>query len=134
MEKTDSPESFAPDFVTILDSRLRLFRDGNYPPFRGSLARFEDNRMLLYSRGSVWYYQTYPGLYVPQPIELRVVKSEESPTLIAKEILGLTKMNWNNTQFDGKYPVTLGCARKVGEILKYLDDSDTPQIRYGYYM
>ena len=43
-------------------------------------------------------------------------------------------MNWNNTQFDGKYPVTLGCARKVGEIMKYLNDSEVPQIRYGYYM
>ncbi len=124
----------AVDFVTILDSKLRLFRDGNYPPFRGTLARLGDSRMLLYSRGSVWYYQTYPGMYVPQPIELRVVKSEESPMLIAREVLGLTKMNWNNTQFDGKYPVTLGCARKVGEIMKYLNDSDTPQIRYGYYM
>lgn len=124
----------AVDFVTILDSKLRLFRDGNYPPFRGTLARIEDERLLLYSRGSVWYYQTYPGMYVPQPIELRIVKSEESPTLIAREVLGLTKMNWNNTQFDGKYPVTLGCARKVGEIMKYLPESETPQIRYGYYM
>lgn len=122
------------DFITIMDSKLRLFRDGNYPPFRGTLARVEKNRLLLYSRGSVWYYQTYPGLYVPQPIELRVRKSEESPMLVAKEVLGLTKMNWNNTQFDGKYPVTLGCARKVGEIMKYLGDSDTPQIRYGFYM
>jgi hypothetical protein len=124
----------AVDFVTILDSRFRLFRDGNYPPFRGTLARIDDSRMLLYSRGSVWYYQTYPGMYVPQPIELRVVKSEVSPMHIAREILGLTKMNWNNTQFDGKYPVTLGCARKVGEIMKYLNESDTPQVRYGYYM
>lgn len=122
------------DFVTVMDSKLRLFRDGNYPPFRGTLARLDDDRQLLYSRGSVWYYQTYPGLYVPQPIELRIVKSEESPSFIAQEILGLTKMNWNNTQFDGKYPVTLGCSRKVGEIMKYLKDSDTPQIRYGYYM
>jgi len=72
--------------------------------------------------------------YVPQPLELRIVKSEESPSFIAEEILGLTKMNWNNTQFDGKYPVTLGCARKVGEIMKYMKDSDTPQVRYGYYM
>lgn len=122
------------DFVTILDSRLRLFRDGNYPPFRGTLARLDDQRMLLYSRGSVWYYQTYPGMYVPQPLELRVIKSEESPQVIAREVLGLTKMNWNNTQFDGKYPVTLGCARKVGEIMKYLGEADSPQIRYGYYM
>ena len=122
------------DFVTVMDSKLRLFRDGNYPPYRGTLAQLDDNRQLLYTRGSVWYYQTYPGLYVPQSIELRIVKSEESPSFIAQEILGLTKMNWNNTQFDGKYPVTLGCSRKVGEIMKYLTDSDTPQIRYGYYM
>src|SRR5690606_37366705 len=100
----------------------------------GTLARIEDNRLLLYSRGSVWYYQTYPGMYVPQPIELRIVKSEESPIAIAKEVLGLTKMNWNNTQLDGKYPVTLGCARKVGEVMKYLPESETPQIRYGFYM
>lgn len=122
------------DFVTVMDSKLRLFRDGNYPPYRGTLVQLADDRHLLYTRGSVWYYQTYPGLYVPRPIELRIVRSEESPKFIAKEVLGLTKMNWNNTQFDGKYPVTLGCSRKVGEIMKYLTDSDTPQIRYGYYM
>ena len=122
------------DFVTVMDSKLRLFRDGNYPPYRGTLAQIDEARQLLYTRGSVWYYQTYPGLYVPQPIELRSVKCEESPNFIAREILGLTKMNWNNTQFDGKYPVTLGCSRKVGEIMKYLTDADTPQIRYGYYM
>ena len=124
----------AVDFVTVMDSRLRLFRNGNYPPYRGTWAEFGDNRQLLYTRGSVWYYQTYPGSYVPQPIELRIVKSEESPNFITSEILGLTKMNWNSTQFDGKYPVTLGCSRKVGEIMKYLNDSEVPQIRYGYYM
>ncbi|MEQ8837261.1 MAG: hypothetical protein RID07_10700 [Lacipirellulaceae bacterium] len=124
----------AVDFVTVMDSKLRLFRDGNYPPYRGTFARLDEQRHLLYTRGSVWYYQTYPGLCVPQPIELRIVRSEESPSFIAREILGLTKMNWNNTQFDGKYPVTLGCSRKVGEIMKYLTESDTPQIRYGYYM
>ena len=73
-------------------------------------------------------------MYIPQPIELRVVQSEQSPISIAREILGLTKLNWNNTQFDGKYPVTIGCARKVGEIMKYLSENEKPQIRYGYYM
>ena len=73
-------------------------------------------------------------MYIPQPLELRVVRSDQSPAFLAKEILGLTKMNWNNTQLDGKYPITLSCARKVGEIMKYLDDNDRPQIRYGFYM
>lgn len=122
------------DFVSILDSKLRLFRNGGYPPYRGTCLEIDERRHVLYTRGSVWYYRTYPGLYVPQPLELRVVRSEQSPEFLAREVMGLTKMNWNNTQLDGKYPITLGCARKVGEIMKYLDDTDKPQIRYGYYM
>ena len=54
--------------------------------------------------------------------------------MIAEEILALTKMNWNNTQFDGKYPITLHCARQVGSILKYLDESERPPTSYSYYM
>jgi len=65
---------------------------------------------------------------------LRIAEAEESPAFLAREILGLTKMNWNNTQFDGKYPVTLGCARKVGEILKYVGENEPAQTRYAYYM
>ena len=122
------------DFVTVMDSKLRLFRDGNYPPYRGTLLEFDENRQLLYTRGSNWYYKTYPGMYIPQPLELRIIRSEQSSNFLAREVLGLTKMNWNNTQFDGKYPITLSCARKVGEIMKYLEPGERPQIRYGYYM
>jgi hypothetical protein len=122
------------DFVTVMDSRIRLFRSGGYPPFRGTSVVIDEQRQLLYTRGSIWYYKTYPGMYIPQPLELRVVRSEQSPAFLANEILGLTKMNWNNTQLDGKYPITLSCARKVGEIMKYLEEHDRPQIRYGYYM
>ncbi|RUS66696.1 hypothetical protein CUZ56_01486 [Saezia sanguinis] len=124
----------AVDFVTVMDSKIRLFRNGAYPPYRGTVLELSEKKQLLYTRGSIWYYKTYPGLYIPQPLELRVIRSEQSPVFLAREILGLTKMNWNNTQFDGKYPITLSCARKVGEIMKYLDETDHPQIRYGYYM
>jgi argonaute-like protein implicated in RNA metabolism and viral defense len=65
---------------------------------------------------------------------VRIIESDESPGQICKEILGLTKMNWNNTQFDQKYPVTIGCARKVGQIMKYVPEGEHPQIRYSYYM
>jgi len=122
------------DFVTIMDSRLRLFRSGGYPPYRGTSLVLDEQRQLLYTRGSIWYYKTYPGMYIPQPLELRIQRSDQSAAFLAREVLGLTKMNWNNTQLDGKYPITLSCARKVGEIMKYLDEHDRPQIRYGYYM
>jgi hypothetical protein len=122
------------DFVTVMDTNLKVFRKGIYPPYRGTHIELDKETHLLYTRGAVKYYQTYTGLYVPQPLEIRIIESDESPGVICNEILSLTKMNWNNTQFDGKYPITIGCARKVGEIMKYLCETDIPQISYSYYM
>lgn len=124
----------AVDFVTVLDTKIRLLREGIYPPYRGTHIELDASRHILYTRGSVKYYRTYPGRYIPQPLEVRIVESDESPGQICKEILGLTKMNWNNTQFDGKYPITLECARKVGQVMKYVDENEKPQIRYSFYM
>lgn len=122
------------DFVTLMDTKLKLFRKGIYPPYRGTHIELDKETHLLYTRGAVKYYQTYTGLYVPQPLEIRIIESDESLGVVCGEILSLTKMNWNNTQFDGKYPITIGCARRVGQIMKYLDEGDKPQISYSYYM
>ena len=122
------------DCITVHDTDIRLFRQGLYPPHRGSVVSLSKTEHLLYTRGSVPYYQTYPGRYVPQPLKISTEHAEGSPTGIAEEILALTKMNWNNTQFDGKYPITLHCARQVGNILKYLDVDERPPISYSYYM
>lgn len=124
------------DFITILDTKFNLFRKGEYPPYRGTHIELDKENHLLYTRGSVKHYQTYPGLYIPQPLEIRIVESDESPTTICQEILALTKMNWNNTQFDGKYPITISCSRNVGQVMKYLDrqEDPKPQIGYAFYM
>lgn len=123
------------DFITVMDSDFRLFRKGIYPPYRGSHVELDKKTHLLYTRGSVKYYRTQTSLFIPQPLEIRIVESDESANTICREILGLTKMNWNNTQFDGKYPVTIGCSRRVGEVMKYLTEKDPePQISYSFYM
>lgn len=122
------------DYITILDSSTRLFRNGLYPIKRGTLINLDHTNQLLFTRGSIDYYQTYPGLYVPRPIEIRIVESDESAKTICEEILSLTKMNWNNTQIDGKYPITIECARKVGLIMKYIPENVKPQTKYSFYM
>jgi len=43
-------------------------------------------------------------------------------------------MNWNNTQLDGKMPITIECAQSVGEIVKYVDPNEKPQVSYSFYM
>ena len=122
------------DIITVMETELRFFRNNLYPPVRGSLFSLSEERHILYTRGSVHQYQTYPGMYIPAPIEIRIVKNVSSVKTICREILGLTKMNWNNTQFDNKYPITIACARRVGEIMKYLGDKDIPKESYAFYM
>lgn len=122
------------DFLTIGDTDLRLFRKGLYPPARGSRLEIAPDDHLLYTRGSVPFYGTYPGMYVPQPLRIGIPEAEESPSALCAEVLALTKLNWNLTQFDGKHPITLQCARKVGDVLKYLPPEERPPISYGFYM
>ena len=57
-----------------------------------------------------------------------------SPEALGLELLGLTKMNWNQTQLDGKRPITLRTAEQVGQILRHVPDATRPQARYAFYM
>ena len=122
------------DLVSIQTSDIRLYRSGNYPPMRGTHFTMTDNHHVLYTRGSVPYYETYPGRYIPRAIEIKLAAYDESPNVICDEILALTKMNWNNTQFDRQMPITIECARNVGEILKYLGEDEQMQLKYSFYM
>jgi hypothetical protein len=73
-------------------------------------------------------------MYVPRPLGFRCEETEQTPRFLAQEILALTKMNWNNTQFDNDEPITVKAARNVGNILKYVSENDLIQSRYSFYM
>lgn len=122
------------DFVSVRDSFTRLFRYGEYPTLRGTLLNLDDRCHVLYTRGAVDFYRTYPGMYIPRPFGFRCEETEQTPRFLGQEILGLTKMNWNNTQFDNDDPIIIKAARNVGNILKYLTEDDSIERRYSFYM
>jgi hypothetical protein len=122
------------DLLSLRRANTKLFRFGSYPPQRGTLWSLERERHILYTRGSVPFYETYPGLYVPRPIEFRVHDPEETPEALAAELLALTKMNWNNTQFDQRDPITLRAADEVSDILRYVPDGGYIEPSYAAYM
>jgi hypothetical protein len=122
------------DFLWISTSDTRLYRMGKYPPLRGTLMILDDREMVLYTRGSVDLFETYPGLYVPRPLRIRTEKAEQTQKFLAQEVLALTKMNWNNTQFDGSDPVTLRASRSCSNILRYCSEGRQIEPRYAFYM
>lgn len=122
------------DFLSLDDSFTKLFRYGEHPPLRGTLLSPGGPLHVLYTRGSVDFFKLYPGLYVPMPVLFRCDDTEQTPRFLGQEILGLTKMNWNSTQFDGRWPITVRAARQVGEIVRYVSEADQVEPLYGYYM
>lgn len=132
-------KSFQVDMVDLLNidqSFTRLFRTGSYPPLRGSFLSLDDKNHILYTRGSVDFFQTYPGMYIPRPLIFKCEQTEQTPKFLAQEILALTKMNWNQTQFDGGDPITIRAARQVSGILKYIPSDENAKLApaYRFYM
>ena len=94
-----------------------------------------DGKGLLYTNGSIPYYGTYPGLYVPNPLLLCAHPSSDSTIKqIAKEVFALTKVNWNSTQMNQRHPIPIRAARKVGEVLKYLEQGQAAATDYRKYI
>lgn len=110
------------DLVWVQESSpIAIFRDGNYPVLRGTFVNL-DGKGLLYTRGSVPFYGTFPGLRVPRPLLLVPHENSDTKLLtLAKDVLALTKVNWNTTQFDQKLPAPIKAAREVGRILKHVE-------------
>lgn len=123
------------DLVAVDRSFTRLFRMGTNPPLRGTFLDLSAEKAILYLRGSVGFFEMYPGMYVPRPLEITVAKAESTKHMLATEMLALSKLNWNNTQFDGGEPITVRAARQVGDILKCVPrDSDVLQRGFRFYM
>ncbi len=122
------------DLVSVRRSLTRLFREGTYPPLRGTFLKLQESTGLLYLRGSVNFFETYPGMYVPRPLEFSVAQAETPREQLAREMLSLSKLNWNNTQFDGGEPITVRAARRVGDILKCVPEGGALQPSFRFYM
>lgn len=123
IEALDAVGTELRDLVWVQESTsVKVLRDGNYPVMRGTFVEL-DGKGLLYTNGSIPYYGTYPGMYDPRPLLLCPHKRSDSTiSQIAREVLSLTKINWNSTQMNQKLPIPIRAARKVGEVLKYVND------------
>ncbi len=122
------------DFVTIRTTKIKLFRvNGDYPVIRGTLMKLEDTSGVLYTTGYIPYYDTYPGVHIPLGLQIDCIR-ESSLRNICKDILALTKINFNNCNYYDSLPITLRFAQKVGEIIQYLSEGVEPPNEYYFYM
>ncbi|MCL5876754.1 MAG: hypothetical protein M1540_02970 [Candidatus Bathyarchaeota archaeon] len=134
--KAGLSEGITLDLVAFGTRNLKLVRWGVQPPIRGTMIRLPDESVLLYTNGFIPYLGMYPGPRVPSPLEILQHLGNSPIDDICEETLALTKLNWNNAKFCTKAPITIGFAKRVGEILRNAPpDSDKYlQNRLKYYI
>jgi hypothetical protein len=98
----------------------------NYPCSRGTYCFIDDNEVLLWTQGVVDkvssnYYKEKKG--IPSPLIIKRYAGREDIGQRCSEILGLTKMDWNNDSLYNKIPVTISYASKLAQILKRVPEA-----------
>ena len=105
---------------------LRLYRydehpdaakRGQHPVQRGVLWQRTARHGLLYSNGFKPRIATYDGFEVPVPLAITIQHGEADILQVARDILGLTKLNYNSCQLGEGRPITVKYSERVGEIL-----------------
>lgn len=124
------------EFITLYDSHdasPRLFPRDDYPPRRGTVLDLNGSK-YLYTTGFYEPWSSYPGPHIPRPIEVRNEQNSRKDERACREILALTKMNFNSSAPSGAKPVTITMARAVGPIMVEVAEGRTPDTSYKSYM
>ncbi|AYN67313.1 hypothetical protein HZY62_08620 [Maribacter polysiphoniae] len=122
--------------VTISKTKpLKLYKtEGDYTILRGNAYVVNERSAFLWTVGYVPKIQTALSMEVPNPLFIEINKGEADIKQVLKDILSLTKLNYNACIFADGEPVTLRFADKIGEILTASTDIKTPPLAFKYYI
>lgn len=116
------------------DNTFKLFKNAKTPALRGLAYVRNEHMAYLWTRGFVPKLQTYPGKEVPNPVLIDVCKGSIDVGVVLKDIMALTKLNYNACKYGDGIPVTLRFADSIGEILTAGPPEEGPPLQFKYYI
>jgi hypothetical protein len=98
-------------------SHFKLYREHSFCVPRGMTMKVATDKAYLWTKGFIPRLQTQIGLETPNPIVVEVTRGIADIEQVCKDILALTKLNYNACIFADGQPVTLRFADSIGEVL-----------------
>jgi hypothetical protein len=77
---------------------------------------------------------TYMGPETTNPIFVRVHRRMCEIEIVLRDILGLTKINFNNCLNNDRMPVTIRFANEVGDVLIAAPMDSEPRLPFKFYI
>lgn len=143
-EEWEAFSEAAPPETNIVAVRIRpthgdvkLYREGDYPCIRGTAMILGENDAYLWTSGYVPRIDTYMGPETPNPISITVLRSTgEAPDIktVLQDIMNLTKINYNASNYGDSLPVTIRFADKVGDVLIMGSAQDAERQPFKFYI
>lgn len=99
------------------DKHPVVSKRGMYPVVRGVFWRRTQRQGFLFTSGFKDRIAAYDGWEIPIPLSIRLQHGDADLVSIAKDILALTKANYNACQLGDSEPITIKYSDRVGEIL-----------------
>ncbi len=97
---------------------VRLFRpDADMPVLRGTAVAITKREGYLWTTGYVPRLRTYAGFETPKPMSVNIDYGDGEMLAVMRDVLALTKINYNSCDYASGIPVTLKFADRVGDIL-----------------
>jgi hypothetical protein len=123
------------DLVALTpQSTVRLLAANCYPPLRGTHFAVGDFD-YLYTTGYIADLKQFHSVHVPSPLQITDHVGYDTPReTLLREILTLTKMNWNSSRLGGLWPITLRFSDMVGDIMREIPADREPLTNYKFYM
>lgn len=116
------------------DNTFKLYRQGQYCVPRGTMLQYDDTRAFLWTKGFIPRFKTQIGLETPNPIDVSITRGDADIDIVCKDILSLTKLNYNACIYGDGVPVTLKFADSIGEILTAGKDIKTGVLPFKHYI
>ena len=98
-------------------NNFKLYRDRPYCVPRGLMLKYDTHRAYLWTKGFIPRFKSQIGLEVPSPLDISITRGDGDILVVCKDILGLSKLNYNTCIYGDGVPVTLKFADSIGEIL-----------------
>jgi hypothetical protein len=116
------------------NNTFKLYRQFQYCVPRGTMLQYDEKKTFLWTKGFIPRFKTQIGLETPNPIDITITRGEADIDVVSRDILSLTKLNYNACIYGDGVPVTLKFADSIGEILTAGKDVKTGVLPFKHYI
>lgn len=134
-----SPKTKLVGVVITETDGFRLFKnsensENNYGVMRGTALIAHDSLGYLWTRGYIPKTKTSNHLEIAKPLKISITRGNCDISTVIRDILALTKLNYNACIYGDGLPVTLRFSDNIGNILTALPEVNWAAKPFKYYI